>query len=133
MANGINTVSDPCLIYCFWIFPEIGVTGAAVATNFGGSIGVLYGPYHRVGAMGRLQLGQQDIAGRLKIFGSLVQISAGGVVQFLVATASCVFLMSIVSGFGSDAVAGYTISVRALMFSILPAWGLSNAAATLVG
>ena len=78
MANGINTVSDPCLIYCFWIFPEIGVTGAADATNFGGSIGVLYGPYHRVGAMGRLQLGQQDIALRLKIVGSLVQISAGG-------------------------------------------------------
>ena len=133
LANGINIVLDPCLIYGFWIFPELGVTGAAVATNFGRSVGALYGLYHLIGNKGRLHLGQQEIALRLKVVWSLVQISAGGVAQFLVATASWVFLMSIVSGFGSDAVAGYTIAVRVVMFSILPAWGLSNAAATLVG
>lgn len=133
LANCINIVLDPCLIYGYGPFPELGITGAAVATNIGRGVGMLYGLYYLCGGGGRIRLHLQNLALKIGIAVSLFRISIGGVAQFLVATASWVFLMQIVSGFGSEAVAGYTIAVRVVMFSILPAWGLSNAAATLVG
>lgn len=133
LANGLNIILDPCLIYGLGPFPELGVTGAAVATNIGRSIGMLYGLYYLCGGGGRIRLHLRDMGVKLALIWSLIRISMGGIAQFLVATASWVFLMQIVSGFGSAAVAGYTIAVRIVMFSMMPAWGFSNAAATLVG
>ena len=133
LANCINIVLDPCLIYGYGPFPELGLNGAAIATNIGRGIGVLYGLYYLCGGGGRIRLHISNLRLQLDVVFSIIRISIGGVSQFLVSTASWIFLMQIVSGFGSEAVAGYTIAVRIVMFSILPAWGLSNAAATLVG
>ncbi len=133
LANGCNIILDPCFIYGLGPFPELGVTGAAVATNIGRGIGMLYGLYFLFNQKGRVKLTSRGMRLRIKTVISLVRISMGGIAQFLVATASWVFLMQIVSGYGSAAVAGYTIAVRIVIFSILPAWGLSNAAATLSG
>ena len=133
LANCINIVLDPCLIYGYGLFPELGLEGAAIATNIGRGVGVLYGLYYLCGGGGKIRLHIVNLVFQMPVIVALLRISIGGVSQFLVSTASWVFLMQIVSGFGSAAVAGYTIAVRIVMFSILPAWGLSNAAATLVG
>ena len=130
LANCINIVLDPCLIYGYGSFPELGIEGAAIATNIGRGVGVLYGLYYLCGGGGKIRLHFANLDLQMPIIAALLRISIGGVSQFLVSTASWVFLMQIVSGFGSAAVAGYTIAVRIVMFSILPAWGLSNAAAT---
>ncbi|MDA0280299.1 MAG: MATE family efflux transporter [Proteobacteria bacterium] len=133
LANCINIVLDPCLIYGYGPFPELGIEGAAIATNIGRGVGVLYGLYYLCGGGGRIRLRFTNLVLQMPVIVALLRISIGGVSQFLVSTASWVFLMQIVSGFGSAAVAGYTIGVRIVMFSILPVWGLSNAAVTLVG
>ena len=133
LANCINIVLDPCLIYGYGLFPELGLEGAAIATNIGRGVGVLYGLYYLCGGGGKIRLHIANLVLQMAVIVALLRISIGGVSQFLVSTASWVFLMQIVSGFGSAAVAGYTIAVRIVMFSILPAWGLSNAVATLVG
>ena len=104
-----------------------------MATNIGRGIGVLYGLYYICGGGGRIRLHLANMLPNWATLSSLVRISLGGIAQFLVATASWIFLVQIVSSFGNEAVAGYTIGVRIVMFTILPAWGLSNAAATLVG
>ncbi len=133
LANGINLVLDPLLIFGVGPFPEMGVMGAAVATTIGRSIGVIYQLSHLFGLGGRIRVGLKQLALHLTVAKRLARLSLGGIGQFFIAVSSWIFLMRIVSPYGSEAIAGYTIAVRIIHFTFLPAWGLGNAAATLVG
>ncbi len=132
VANGINLVLDPCLIFGLGPFPALGVTGAGVATCIGRGTAVLYQTWllHRGNGRVRITEGLRlDVAAMRR----LVALSAGTIGQFLIGTSSWIVLMNLINEYGEAPAAGYTIGIRILMFTLLPAWGLSNAAATLVG
>ena len=133
IAEGLNLILDPCLIFGWGPFPEMGVTGAAVATTIGRGTGVLYQLWFLFGGRGRLAFHLRHLRIVPQLIGRMLVISIGGVGQFLIATSSWILIMRIVSLYGSTAVAAYTIALRMLEFIWLPAWGLGNAAATLVG
>ena len=133
LANAINIGLDPCLIFGLGPFPELGVTGAAVATTIGRGIGVLYLSYYLFTDYGRLRLQVRHLAIVPRLIRRMILISIGGVGQFLISTSSWIVIMRIVAIYGSAPIAAYTISLRMIEFAILPAWGLGNAAATLVG
>jgi putative MATE family efflux protein len=135
LANAINIVLDPCLIFGLGPFPELGLTGAAIATTIGRGTGVAYQVWLLSRGRGRVRVhpARDQLRFQPTVMWSLVRVSLGGIGQFLISTASWVVLVRLVGGFGSAAVAGYTVAVRLAIFALLPSWGLANAAATLVG
>ena len=133
VSNIINLVLDPCLIFGLGPFPRMGVTGAALATFTGRSIGVLYQFYRLGKGTERLPSLVRHLRVNLAVLWRLLRVSITGILQFAIAHTSWIGLVRIVSTFGAAALAGYTIAIRIIIFVILPSWGLSNAAATLVG
>ena len=133
LSNSINLVIDPCLIFGLGPFPRLGVTGAAVATLSGRTIGVIYQFYRLSRGGEHIRILARQIRFNLQVMATLLRVSVTGIAQMLVPHIAWISLMRIVSVFGSTALAAYTISIRIIIFFILPAWGLSGAAATLVG
>ncbi len=133
LANGINLVLDPCLIFGWGPFPRLGIEGAAIATNIGRGVGVLYqlAMLRRVG--GQFRVERRHLRLQPAVLGAMTRFSLTGVVQSLVQTSSWVGLVRVLASFGEAAVAGYTIGIRVVIFGLLPSWGMASAAATMVG
>ena len=133
LANGINIVLGPMLIFGVGPFPEMGVTGAAVATTIGRGVGVLFAVTQLMKGSGHLALKRRHLAIDLHTMGSMLRMSVTSTFQVLVGSLSWIVLIRLMAAFGSVAMAGYTIAIRLVMFALLPAAGLGNAAATMVG
>ncbi|MBN1985734.1 MAG: MATE family efflux transporter [Prolixibacteraceae bacterium] len=132
-ANIINIILDPLLIFGYGPFPEMGLAGAAVATTTGRGLAVIYQFYLLFRGKHRIRLYWNSLKIRVSVMLKLIKISGGGILQNLIATSSWILLVRIIAVSGPEALAGYTIAIRIIIFALLPAWGLSNAASTLVG
>jgi putative MATE family efflux protein len=133
VSNILNLILDPCLIFGLGPFPRLGVTGAALATFTGRSLGVLYQFYRLMKGTDRVRIPPSLLRLNPRVMWRLIRVSLTGILQFAIANTSWIAMVRIVSVFGAAALAGYTIAIRVVIFIILPSWGLSNAAATLVG
>jgi len=133
LGNALNIILGPCFIFGLGPFPELGVTGAAVATNIGRGTAVLYQIVTLASGRGRVTIARRHLRLNLDTMRSVLRLSGLGTFQILVGTASYIGLVRILSQFGSGALAGYTIGIRIILFALLPAFGISNAAATMVG
>ena len=133
IANGLNIVLDPLLIFGIGSWEGFGLDGAAIATTFGRSMGVVYQLYHLFSSKHKLKILRENMALSWETIKKILELSLGGMGQSLIDSLSWVALTRMIAEFGSAALAGYTIAFRILIFTILPSWGLSGAAATLVG
>jgi putative MATE family efflux protein len=133
LANWINIVLGPCLIFGVGPFPRLGIVGAAVATNIGRGTGALYALIRLFKAGRRFEIKRRHLRIEPKIMTRLLRLSSTATFQVFVGMASWIGLVRIISTFGSNAVAGYTFGIRVILFALLPSWGMANAAATMVG
>lgn len=133
LANILNMILAPCFIFGVWIFPQLGVTGAAVGTSIGRGIGVLYAAYYLFRGEKRFTIHAHHWRLDFLRLWKLIKVSAPGILQFFIQTASWIGLVRVITLFGTQAVAGYQIGIRVVIFALLPSIGFSNAAATLVG
>jgi putative MATE family efflux protein len=133
LANGLNIVLDPIFIFGIGTFSGYGIEGAAIATFIGRGIGVLYQLWILFKGGASVQLNWSLIRIDMDVLTTLVKVSLGGIGQYIINSASWIFLARLVAKFGAEALAGYTIAIRIIIFTIMPSWGVGNAAATLVG
>ncbi len=133
ISNGMNILLCPLLIFGWGLIPALGIEGAAIATNIGRGTGVLVQLWFLFKGNKRIQVRLSELYWDAKSMLGILRTSIGGIGQMIVAMTSWIFLMRILAEVGSEAVAGATIAIRLMMFTMMPAWGLSNAAATLVG
>src|SRR6476469_365236 len=133
LANWINILLGPCLIFGLGPFPKLGIVGAAIATNIGRGSGAIFALSRLFRPGGRFDINRHHLKIEPSIMWRLVRLSATGTFQVFIGMASWIGLVRIISSFGSNAVAGYTFGIRVILFALLPSWGMSNAAATMVG
>ena len=133
LANWINILLGPCLIFGLGPFPKLGLLGAAIATNIGRGTGALFALSKLIREGGRFNIERRHVRIEPSIIGRIIKLSATGTFQVFIGMASWIGLVRIISSFGSNAVAGYTIGIRVILFALLPSWGMANAAATMVG
>ncbi|MEJ7809759.1 MAG: MATE family efflux transporter [Gemmatimonadaceae bacterium] len=133
LANWINILLGPLLIFGVGPFPRLGIVGAAVATNIGRGIGALYALSQLFGSGARVRVARRHFRFDPALMWQMIRLSSSGTVQILIGTASWIGLVRVIASFGSSVLAGYTIGMRVIIFALLPSWGLSNAAATMVG
>jgi putative MATE family efflux protein len=133
LSNGLNIILDPIFIFGFGPIPAFGVEGAAIATTTGRGVAVIAQLFILFRGNSYIKIAFKDLVIRTKVMMNIIKVSLGGIFQFFIGTSSWVILMLIMATFGSEVLAGYTIAIRIMMFTLMPAWGMSNAAATLVG
>jgi putative MATE family efflux protein len=133
LANGLNLILAPCFVNGYLFFPKLGVTGAAWATTLSRGIGALYSLSHLFHGPGNVKVHRRHVVLHPLLMWRVIKLSASGTFQIFISTASWVGMVRVISNFGSEAVAGYTVGIRVMLFALFPAFGLSNAAATMVG
>jgi putative MATE family efflux protein len=133
LANWINILLGPCLIFGLGPFPKLGIVGAAIATSIGRGTGAVFALIKLFRSGGRFEIKRHHLRIEPSVIGRLIRLSATGTFQVFIGMASWIGLVRIISSFGSNAVAGYTFGIRVILFALLPSWGMANAAATMVG
>src|SRR5688572_15516828 len=126
LANWINIILGPCLIFGLGPFPKMGIVGAAIATNIGRGTGAIYALSRLWRQGGRFDVRRHHLRLEPSIMWRMIRLSATGTFQVFIGMASWIGLVRIISSFGSDAVAGYTFGIRVILFALLPSWGMAN-------
>lgn len=133
VSNLINIILDPIFIFGLGPIPAMGVTGAAVATSIGRGVGVCIQVYLLLRGTNIIKIARRHLVLHVETIVNMLRVASTGTLQYIIASASWIFLMRIIAESGTEAVSGYTIAIRIIVFTIMPAWGMANAAATLVG